>query len=62
MITRPEESYRLWCVAQCDLENLMNEEVLAHWWAVAPKTYKALFEVSQLPASCNVLAERVQVL
>jgi len=25
-ITRPEESYRLWCVAVCDLENLMNEE------------------------------------
>ena len=31
MITRPEESYRLWCIAECDLENLINEEVLAHW-------------------------------
>jgi len=30
MITRPEESYRLKCV-MCDLENLMNEEALAHW-------------------------------
>jgi hypothetical protein len=30
-ITRPEESYRLWCVVVCDLENLMNEEALAHW-------------------------------
>ena len=26
LITRPEESYRLWCVVACDLENLMNEE------------------------------------
>jgi hypothetical protein len=31
LITRPEESYRLWCVVVCDLENLMNEEALAHW-------------------------------
>ena len=28
LITRPEESYRLWCVVVCDLEetNLVNEE------------------------------------
>jgi len=26
LITYPEESYRLWCVVVCDLENLMNEE------------------------------------
>ena len=38
LITRPEESYRLWCVVVCDLENLANEEVLAHWGVVAPKT------------------------
>ena len=25
-ITRPEESYRPWCIAVCDLENLVNEE------------------------------------
>ena len=31
LITRPEESYRLWCVVVCDLENPMNEEALAHW-------------------------------
>ena len=29
LITRPEESYRPWCVVVCDLENLMNEEALA---------------------------------
>jgi len=27
LITRPEESYRLWCVVVCDLEHLMNEEL-----------------------------------
>ena len=31
LITRPEESYRLWCVVVCDLENLVIEEALAHW-------------------------------
>jgi hypothetical protein len=28
VITRPEESYRLWCVVVCDLENLKNEEAM----------------------------------
>ena len=31
LITRPEEPYRPWCVSVCDLENLANEEALAHW-------------------------------
>ena len=34
-IIRLEESYRLWCVV-CDLENLVNEEVLTQWGIVAP--------------------------
>jgi hypothetical protein len=29
LITRPEESYRLWCVVSS--RNLVNEEALAHW-------------------------------
>ena len=41
LITHPEESYRLWCVVVCDIENLVNEEALAHFGgggeAVAPK-------------------------
>ena len=28
LITRPEESYRLWCVVVCDLENLKDEEAM----------------------------------
>ena len=31
LITRPEESYRLWCRVVCDLENFVNEGVMAHW-------------------------------
>jgi len=30
LITHPEESYRLWCVVVCDLENLKNEEAMTH--------------------------------
>ena len=30
LITRPEESYRLWCVVVCDLETLKNEGVMTH--------------------------------
>jgi len=28
LITRLEESYRLWCVVVCDLEKLKNEEAM----------------------------------
>jgi len=28
VIILPEESYRLWCVVLCDLENLKNEEAM----------------------------------
>ena len=30
LITCPEESYRLWCVVVCDLENLKNEVAMTH--------------------------------
>jgi len=30
LITRPEKSYRLWCVVLCDLENFKNEETMTH--------------------------------
>ena len=35
LITRPGEFYRLWCVAECDLENLKNEESIASDWAAS---------------------------
>ena len=37
LITRPEQSYRLWCVVVCDLENLVNEEALTHWGLLQKK-------------------------
>jgi len=37
LITRPEESYRLWCVV-CDLEkNLKNEEAMTRVGSQRPK-------------------------
>ena len=40
LITRPEESYRFWCVVVCDLENIVNEEALAHWGLSRQKQIK----------------------
>jgi hypothetical protein len=44
LITRPEESYRLWCVVVGDLETtkvLVNEEeAKVHWGAIAPREKK----------------------
>jgi hypothetical protein len=45
LITGPEESYRLWCVVVCDLENLLNEEVLAHWESLRQNNKKGGFGV-----------------
>jgi hypothetical protein len=28
LITRSKESYQLWCIIMCDLENLRNEEAM----------------------------------
>jgi len=40
LITRPEESYRLWCVVVCNLENLVNVVALAHWGLLRQKKKK----------------------
>jgi hypothetical protein len=44
LITRPEESYRLWRVVVCDLETtkilVHEEEARAPWGAVAPDEKK----------------------
>ena len=37
LITRPEESYRMWCVVVSDLENLKIEEAMAR---VGPQRHK----------------------
>jgi hypothetical protein len=38
LITRPEESYRLWSVVVCDQENHENEETKARYRAVKNTT------------------------
>ena len=44
LITRPRESYRLWCVIVCDLENLKNEEAMTRVGSQSHKK-KNLFSV-----------------
>jgi len=46
LITRPEESYRLWCVVVCDLETSR---------IGAPYIY----DISSLRVKANVIEERV---
>ena len=46
LITRPEESYRLWCVLVCDLENLKNEEAMTRIGSQRHK--KKIFIVTSL--------------
>jgi len=43
LITRPEESYRLWCVVVCDLENLKNVEAMTRVGAQRHSNNKNLF-------------------
>ena len=70
LITRPQESYRLWCVVVCDLENLMNEEAMTRWGAVGPKRkkkkYKSFFILIdpyildysvEIPTRCSFVIE-----
>ena len=40
LITRSEESYRLWCVVVCDLENLVNVVALDSWGLLRRKKNK----------------------
>jgi len=37
LITRPEESYRLWCVFVCDLETSWMRRALAYWGLLLQK-------------------------
>ena len=43
LITRPQESYRLWCVVVCDLENLKNEEAMTRFGSQRHNKKKCLF-------------------
>ena len=42
LITRPEESYQLWCVDVCDLENLKIEEAMTRGVSQRPPKNKIL--------------------
>jgi hypothetical protein len=49
LITRPEESYRLWCVVVCDLENLVKWGGHDPRWVAAPQEKKSSFPFTYRP-------------
>jgi len=58
LITRPEESYRLWCVVVCDLENLVNEEAMTRVASQRHRGRKKKVnrqDVISVHAACSIL-------
>ena len=53
LITHPEESYRLCCVVVCDLENLVNEEVMTRVGSQRHRKKKVNFLLSVWILSVN---------
>ena len=45
LITRPKESYRLWSVVVCDLENLKNEEAMTRVGSQRHRKKKSYYSV-----------------
>jgi len=58
LITRPEESYRLWCVVVCDLENLVNDPRRV----AAPQQKKMVHNVCQLAELNKSLQRQISCL
>jgi len=58
LITRPQESYRLWCFVVCDLETPKNEEAMAHWGLLRQKK-KNVTRVSLYASQDNVRHKQV---
>jgi len=54
LITRPEESYRLWCVVVCDSRNPKKEEALAYWVLLRKKKKISKLQFPELN-HCNAL-------
>ena len=52
LITRPEESYRLWCVVVCDLETSR---------ICAPYIYIYIYDISNLRVNGKIIIKKVKV-
>jgi hypothetical protein len=60
LITRPEESYRLWCFVVCDLENLVNEEAMTCVGSQRhKKNLRKVIKTYQLNNIRNIAVEQV---
>jgi hypothetical protein len=55
LITRPEESYRLWCVVVCDLENLKNEEAMMSGGSQRKKKKKKILHMGCHPVAVVIM-------
>jgi len=55
LITHPEESYRLWCVVVCDLENLNDEEAMTRVGSQRHREKKNLLSYSL--TACQFLGQ-----
>jgi hypothetical protein len=49
LITRPEESYRLWCVVVCDLETSLNRRPWPKGGCGAPKKIQSFAGTNKVP-------------
>ena len=64
LITRPEESYRLWCIVVCDLENLKNEEAMTpvgsqHHWGKKRSISEHVFKNMQVSCAWEFFFKHV---
>ena len=56
LITRPEESYRVWCVVVCDLENLKNEEAMTRVGSQRHRKKKFGLRINKLTWSSHTIS------
>jgi hypothetical protein len=61
LITRPEESYRLWRVVVCDLETSKNEEAKARYRALKIQPQWVVMPGKETNYASKLLVERVLV-
>jgi len=60
LITRPEESYRLWCVVVCDLENLKTEEAVTRVGSQRHRKKKYIYiYIYKLQLGCHPVAVHI---
>jgi len=60
LITRPEKSYRLWCVVVCDLEKLQEWGGHDPLWVAAPQKKNIYITLVAFMSPINILVKRLK--